>query len=59
MEPIMAWKRPFDWVPNKTCSKCDGDGMGPSKTYNGDELVDWDDCERCGGTGDEPQEPTK
>ena len=53
-ERIKAWYRPFDWKPKTPCEECEGDGMGPNRTYNRDALIDWDDCHRCGGTGEEP-----
>ena len=47
-----AWRKPDR--PKHPCEECDGSGMGPNKTYHADSLVDWDDCPRCEGTGEEP-----
>lgn len=55
-KPTMyAWERPIDWQPADPCRDCDGTGMGANKTYNHDALTDWDNCNRCGGTGEEPK----
>lgn len=51
-EAPKAWEQPWGWSPKKPCFECEGDGMGPRKTYNGNELVDWDDCRECKGTGE-------
>jgi hypothetical protein len=57
-EPIKAWQQPCKWKPKCPCDKCDGSGMGSNKRYanNGEELIDWDDCDKCGGTGETPKE---
>jgi len=55
-ETPKAWNRPLDWKPDTPCRDCDGEGMGPERTYNRDSLTDWDDCDRCKGTGEEPKE---
>jgi len=54
-EDNKAWRKPLNWKPKKACEECGCEGFGPNKTYHGDELVDWDDCPRCDGTGEEPE----
>lgn len=49
-----AWQRPSGWKPKHPCEECDGTGIGRTRTYRGDELVDWDDCRECSGTGEQP-----
>lgn len=51
--PVPAWKQPFGWVPKRPCDDCGGNGMA-EMVYRRDELVDWDDCDRCNATGEEP-----
>lgn len=51
--PLKAWNNPEE--PENPCEACEGTGMGPHREYNGDSLVDWDDCPECQGTGEQPK----
>jgi DnaJ-class molecular chaperone len=47
-----AWEQPSGWKPKNPCPECEGDGYGHTRTFRGNEMVDWDDCVACGGTGE-------
>lgn len=35
----------------RICTACDGRGRLPLKSYKRSFLVEWQNCEKCGGTG--------
>lgn len=51
-----AWHRPAP-EPGDKCEECEGSGMGPNRRCVFDELVDWDDCPKCAGTGRKSESP--